>query len=113
MNFWLAPYLPAFLSGVLHHVGMLMGDQQHLLWGNKILPNAVWGMDPGTGAVQWKWSPPDWKRSAVAGDDEGLINRLTTGTGFACLPNPWGSPSMDATGTIYLPHQSGHFYVLK
>merc|ERR1712110_505256 len=73
----------------------------------------VLGLDPETGTELWRWSPPDWKRSAVAGDDEGLINRLTTGTGFACLPNPWGSPSIDADGSVFLPHQNGNLYVLR
>jgi len=102
--------LSTFLFTVpVHLLGMILGDRQQWLFGNAPWPTSVVGLDAATGALQWQWSPPDWLRATNAGDEEGFFPRM----GGICSPNPWSSPSQDASGTIYLGHLSGEFYALR
>jgi outer membrane protein assembly factor BamB len=63
--------------------------------------------DAKTGAPIWEYTFPDYVGALVAGDGE----RLQHGT--MCLPNPYGSPTIDARGTIYTGHFNGFIYGIR
>lgn len=63
--------------------------------------------DAKTGEPVWEWVFPTWHDKFVAGDAE----RQAHGT--LCLPNPYGSPSIDARGTLYVGHLNGKIYAIR
>jgi len=69
--------------------------------------SSIAAFDAETGAPIWEWKPPDYIDKLVAGDFE----RIQHGT--MCLPNPYGSPSIDARGTVYTGHFNGIIYAIR
>eukprot|EP00415_Alexandrium_ostenfeldii_P002230 UN2230 len=73
-------------------------------------PSEVQVLDAATGELRWRYEFPVWNSHHVMGDAEGFFGRLWNGVQPVCLPNGWGSPSVDASGRIFLGHQNGHIY---
>eukprot|EP00747_Dinoflagellata_sp_TGD_P147288 gnl/TRDRNA2_/TRDRNA2_176797_c0_seq1.p1 gnl/TRDRNA2_/TRDRNA2_176797_c0~~gnl/TRDRNA2_/TRDRNA2_176797_c0_seq1.p1 ORF type:complete len:386 (-),score=22.61 gnl/TRDRNA2_/TRDRNA2_176797_c0_seq1:359-1516(-) len=48
-----------------------------------------------------------------AGDFEGIEERKITGIQTLTMPNPWGPPSIDGQGTVYVGSETGHFVALR
>lgn len=76
-------------------------------------PSEVQVLDAASGELRWRYEFPRWDSIHVMGDDEGILTRLGAGVQPFCIPNGWGSPSVDASGTIFLGHQNGHLYSLR
>mmetsp|Transcript_112950 Transcript_112950/g.319587 ORF Transcript_112950/g.319587 Transcript_112950/m.319587 type:complete len:510 (+) Transcript_112950:59-1588(+) len=110
-------FVPDVIRHLVHHFNMWLGEYQRFFWWFwpfRVFPSGVFGLDVDTGEELWRWDPPVWRRPAVAGDDEGLLHRISSGHGGVfCIPNPFASPTMDATGAVYLGYQDGHLYILK
>mmetsp|Transcript_91063 Transcript_91063/g.202165 ORF Transcript_91063/g.202165 Transcript_91063/m.202165 type:complete len:473 (-) Transcript_91063:32-1450(-) len=64
--------------------------------------------DAKTGAPQWEWTPPTYRGGFVPGDVEDILHAK-----LPCLPNPYGSASIDARGTVYLGHFNGKIYAIR
>jgi len=73
----------------------------------KLYPSGVRAIDARTGESLWEWTFPTWDFPLVRGDFE----RSQHGT--ICLPNPYGSPSVDARGTLYVGHFNGMLYAIR
>lgn len=69
--------------------------------------SSIGAFDANTGAPIWEWNFPAYVNSFVAGDKE----RMKHGT--LCLPNPYGSPSIDGSGTVYTGHFNGFIYAIR
>merc|ERR1712032_536826 len=69
----------------------------------------VWWLDAETGKIHWKWVPPTgpWKEGLFRGE----YDRAARGQGF-CVPNPVGSPTVDANGNFYIGMLDGFIYHL-
>mmetsp|Transcript_101778 Transcript_101778/g.308839 ORF Transcript_101778/g.308839 Transcript_101778/m.308839 type:complete len:518 (+) Transcript_101778:32-1585(+) len=109
----LPPALPTWLKVAVHLFSLWLGDWSRFLWRNPEYPTEVRAFDAETGAFAWSWAPPAWRRLAFPGDEEGLLERLEAGTQPFCIPNPWGSPTLDAAGTVYLSNMNGHVYAIR
>eukprot|EP00420_Gonyaulax_spinifera_P000888 CAMPEP_0197934396 /NCGR_PEP_ID=MMETSP1439-20131203/111701_1 /TAXON_ID=66791 /ORGANISM="Gonyaulax spinifera, Strain CCMP409" /LENGTH=160 /DNA_ID=CAMNT_0043557285 /DNA_START=14 /DNA_END=496 /DNA_ORIENTATION=- len=87
--------------------------ETEVLWHNRF-PSEVRVLDAETGKLQWSWAPPDWEYAFTRADLGGIIPRIRQGNPQpVCIPNPWGSPSIDAEGFIYLAHMNGLVYVIR
>lgn len=75
----------------------------------------VHAFDAETGEMQWTFEGPILKTPMVAGDLEGYITgaRGRTGIQPVTMPNPWGSPSIDADGTVWVGSETGHYFALR
>merc|ERR1712048_1118512 len=82
-------------------------DFYQRFWGSPSLPNDVVAFDAETGAQQWKWVGPVWRRWFTRGDEEDFWPRVQEGTKYPnCGPNPWSGPVVGVDGTIYLGNQN-------
>jgi len=69
--------------------------------------SSISAFDAKTGELIWEYTPPRYGFQFVAGD----LQRFLHGT--LCLPNPYGSPSVDARGTVYTGHFNGMVYAIR
>merc|ERR1712039_635454 len=74
----------------------------------------IYAFNAGNGEQQWVYKVPDWPHVSAAGDSEGFFTRLQyTPWRPAALPAAYSSPTIDATGTVYIGYHSGMVYGLK
>lgn len=69
--------------------------------------SSIVALDAKTGEKEWEFAFPDYIDILVAGD------RTRHEHGTLCLPNPYGSPSIDARGTVYTGHFNGYIYAIR
>mmetsp|Transcript_22332 Transcript_22332/g.47612 ORF Transcript_22332/g.47612 Transcript_22332/m.47612 type:complete len:464 (+) Transcript_22332:69-1460(+) len=69
--------------------------------------------DAKTGKIQWVFEGPKQQGRFVAGDAEGVSARSLNQIQTMTMPNPWGPPSIDAKGTVYLGGETGQFFALQ
>lgn len=73
----------------------------------KVYHSAISALDAKTGEQLWEYQPPVWNSEVVAGDFQRILSKTI------CLPNPYGSPSVDARGTVYVGHLNGNIYAIR
>eukprot|EP00418_Pyrodinium_bahamense_P098325 CAMPEP_0179044516 /NCGR_PEP_ID=MMETSP0796-20121207/17711_1 /TAXON_ID=73915 /ORGANISM="Pyrodinium bahamense, Strain pbaha01" /LENGTH=431 /DNA_ID=CAMNT_0020740911 /DNA_START=277 /DNA_END=1572 /DNA_ORIENTATION=- len=89
----------------------VVGDLQSMIVGE--LPTDIYAFDAETGALQWNWTGPTWKRFQCPGDDKYFIERYQINVRAASCPTPWGAPRVGADGTLYAGNQNGVFYAIR
>lgn len=68
----------------------------------------VFAFEAETGQLQWSFEGPRQKDFSQQGDLQGMPTRMKLYPSRpTCLPNPWSSPTIDATGTVYVGNQDG------
>jgi len=73
----------------------------------------LYAFDALTGAQQWIFEGPTQVGPMVAGDAEGMQERMAMGIRQITLPNPWSAPTIDGEGVVYIGSETGQFYALR
>lgn len=73
----------------------------------------VYSFDAATGEQQWIFNGPMQKGPYQRADLEGMETRRKAGVRGMTLPHPWGEPTIDAKGTVYIGSEEGFFYALE
>lgn len=95
-------------SGVSDRLQVVMPiGAQPLPFGGGHYQSAIRAFDAKTGEPVWEYTPPTWNSDFVAGDFKRALHKTI------CLPNPYGSPSVDARGTVYTGHLNGKIYAIR
>lgn len=77
-------------------------------------PTDIYALDAETGEVQWIFNGPAQQGALQAGDSnlEAVAQRTLAGVRAVTLPNPWGAPSIDGAGTVFIGSEEGPLYSL-
>lgn len=67
--------------------------------------------DAATGELQWVFDGPRQIGLKMASYDLPLEEQKKQKV--FCIPTPWGAPTIDATGTVYIGNQEGPFFALR
>mmetsp|Transcript_128423 Transcript_128423/g.287131 ORF Transcript_128423/g.287131 Transcript_128423/m.287131 type:complete len:484 (+) Transcript_128423:55-1506(+) len=84
--------------------------------GSQVIQGAeydVYAFDAATGEQQWIFYGPAQKGLLPRADFEGSITRTFAGVRPVTLPHPWGNPTIDAKGTVYIGNEEGFLYALE
>jgi len=97
------------LRGVKGRSVVLPMGQQGLY----MVPMEVRAYDAETGTLQWAFDGPRQALATQADEGPHQHERLLAGVRPLCLPNGWSSPTIDATGIVWVGNQEGQFFALR
>jgi len=87
-----------------------LGIGQRAAAGMPNLRAAIMAFDTASGEELWRHDVIPWGELASAGDEEGYLTRASLGHRTECLPAHWSSPTIDASGAVYVGRTDGRLY---